>query len=401
MKQQIKGKRKILLIILSIILFILFVLICYSLIRKNILKNNDNEINNSITSITSEKIDYVFIDINPSLVLTVKSNKIIDIACLNEDCLIIYDSLDIKNKNLGDGIDNIYNVSKEKGFNVSNGVKVKSSLNLNLEEKDYITIEYIDNNKEQELLKNINNNDNIKTIDNNNYYNNIWEELKKDLDYDKYYTCKMKDNKLICNFIISAIESKFDIERVDILDVDSLLSNKSTVLRILKKFNFSVENDSVIINGKEYGYSISFTSNGTKYGNVLIREIIEDLSKESKDLCKYVDNEDCKIDDGFEFIRLEELNLLNPNLTKDNFIIKNYGKKDNILKMYELQYGYEIDLEKRKEEYKQEQIAAGYHLEEKKLCDEDGCMTQKMWCLPMDQEYNGMYGFCHNSEYEY
>lgn len=196
-----KGKlKKILLIILLIIVVPIIVFFGYRFISTKISKSNSEKFNNNLNELAKERIDYVFIEINPSLVLTVKDNKVEDISCLNDDCMTMYNELNVKGKNINDSIDTIYNKSKEKGFDVSNGVKIKTSNNVNIEVKDHIIIEHIDSIKEQELLKEVKNNEDIKNVSNDDYYTSLWEELKKDKDYDNFYTCKMVDKELKCYF---------------------------------------------------------------------------------------------------------------------------------------------------------------------------------------------------------
>lgn len=43
-----------------------------------------------------------------------KENKVNNIACLNDDCVSIYNDIDVKGKSIGDSIDNLYNLAKEK-----------------------------------------------------------------------------------------------------------------------------------------------------------------------------------------------------------------------------------------------------------------------------------------------
>ena len=160
-----KGKlKKILLIILLIIVVPIIVFFGYRFISTKISKSNSEKFNNTLNELAKERIDYVFIEINPSLVLTVKDNKVEDISCLNDDCMTIYNELNVKGKNINESIDTIYNKSKEKGFDVSNGVKIKTSNNVNIEVKDHIIIEHIDSIKEQELLKEVKNNEDIKNV---------------------------------------------------------------------------------------------------------------------------------------------------------------------------------------------------------------------------------------------
>lgn len=200
LSEKKKSKKKILLIVLLVILVPIIVFFSYRFISTKINKSKAAKFNNTLNELAKERIDYVFIEINPSFVLTIKDSMVNDVACLNNDCMTIYDELNVRGKNINESIDTIYNKSKEKGFDVSNGVKVKISNNVNIEVKEHITIEHIDSDKEQELLKEVKNNEEIKNVNNDDYYANLWEELKKDKDYDNLYTCKMVDKELKCYF---------------------------------------------------------------------------------------------------------------------------------------------------------------------------------------------------------
>ena len=86
--------------------------------------------------------------------------------------------------------------------------------------------------------------------------------------------------------------------------------------------------DIVRINNVNYNYSISFTNNGTKYGNVLYRETIEKLSDE---LCTYISDNNCYLTTGIEFIKLSDINLLEPIITDDKIITISNGIKEHIV----------------------------------------------------------------------
>ena len=58
------------------------------------------KISGVINEVNKEKISYIFVEINPSLVMAIKDNKVENISCLNDDCMAIYDELNIKGKNV-------------------------------------------------------------------------------------------------------------------------------------------------------------------------------------------------------------------------------------------------------------------------------------------------------------
>lgn len=228
-KEKPRNKKHIFRNIILVLLGIVLLYFGFIFVKKTFGKLNAKKVNNDILNVNKEKTSYVFIEINPSLLVTVKNNIVIDVACLNSDCINIYDELDIKNKNINDGIEIIYNKSREKGFDTSNGVKIKSTDKLDIDLKEYITIEYIDDEIQNKLLSKVINNESIKTIDNQNYYANLWDKLKKDSDYGKVYECEMNGEKLSCYF-------KKDFFKKP--DTNSL----PELYRLFAEFNFALQN---------------------------------------------------------------------------------------------------------------------------------------------------------------
>lgn len=372
-------KKKIFLIILLSLIFIVSVLFIYLFIKKSIINKNDININTSINELKSNKEDYVFVEINPKLLLIVQDGKINNVYCMNHDCVNFYSDIHIKNMDVIDGVNHIYNLAREKGFDTTDGVKIKSTTYIPLENYNYgfMEIEYIKEEQENQLLMEaLNYNNDIKQT-NKDYYDDLLEKLKQDDDYDKFYNCKKENGKLGCYFIMDSIKAGFDLESIDIINLDSLFSNKNDVLRILKKFNFNVDKELVKINNTNYKYSISYTHNNTKYGNILYHEITEKLSDE---LCEYVSDNNCYLTTGIEFIKLSDINLLEPIITNDKIMTISYGVKEKIIEKYNLEHQMELDAEKEKEEIKNECLSKGYHLENKTYCDNGTCVEQEMWC---------------------
>lgn len=288
--------RKILLGLLVIVL-LLFII---SRISNFITNIKINKFRDNISSIEKEKISYVFIEINPSLVLTMKNGKVSDVACLNDDCIEIYNDIDIKGKSIDESIDNLYNLSKEKGYDVSNGVKVKTTDKIEVKEKEHISIEYIDNTTKNELLSNIKNNEDIKNNNNDNYYANLWEELRKDEDYGIVYECNMNNEELECyikkDFVISTHDGSKNV--VDATMVWSEMHNNlNRIYRVLKKFGINVKEDGLIYNNP-IGI---ITYNGVEYKSPEIYPTPEKIDYSAKIRC-----------DVYRF-KLTEINLMKPN----------------------------------------------------------------------------------------
>jgi len=353
-KPKKKSKvKKILLIILLIIVLLVVLFFGYRFIKNKIDEKNAEKYSKIVNDVNKDKVSYVFVEINPHLVLTIKDNKVNDIACLNDDCLSIYKDLDVKGKDLDSSIDVIYNVSKEKGFDTSNGIKLSSTDTINIKNKENITIEYIDTIKEKELLNDVKNNETIKEVSNGDYYTRLWNELKKDKDYGNVYTCNMNDNKeLECYITLeTGINNDSDYDMIDRLQ-DRLSGSYTSIMNTLKKFNYNVDGSKVIINGITFGYVPLFTINDsgniTKYKNALVAEIIDKLDN---NICErgYADYQDgkCEVKDGFYIITLDKLNLVRTNILSNNIVEWRMGHTEQIMKRYNIIWGFE----KEQEEY--------------------------------------------------
>lgn len=288
--------RKILLGLLVIVLLIFII----SMISNFITNRKIDKFKENISNIEKEKINYVFIEINPSLVLIMKDGKVSDVACLNNDCIDIYSDIDVKGKSIDESIDNLYNLSKEKGYDVSNGVKIKTSDDVDIKNNSYITIEYIDTTKEKELLSNVKNNKEFNNINNDNYYSNLWEELKKDEDYGVVYECNINNKELECHikkdFVISTHDGSKNIIDETVVWLE-MQNNLNKISRVLKKFNINVKEDGLI-----YSNPIGIIIyNETKYFSAEIYPTPEKINYSAKIRC-----------DVYRF-NLTDINLINPN----------------------------------------------------------------------------------------
>lgn len=195
-KEALKNKfnmKKILIVILIVIAFILVYFGYYIVSVHSINKNSDE-----MEKIT-KKLDsnYVFVDINPALTLSVQNDKVIKYSCRNKDCSIIKGKFSkIVGLNISDAVELIYNVSKEEGFDTSGGVSIKTSevLGQSVSNIKYVKIEIINKEDEKKLLEE--NEDNIS--DEKLEENDQLKELKKDKDYGEIYTCKENNGDIEC-----------------------------------------------------------------------------------------------------------------------------------------------------------------------------------------------------------
>lgn len=304
---ELRKKKHIFRKILLGILIVVLSFVGYRYISNKIDELNIKKFRSIVEEVSKERIDYVFIEINPSFVLTIKDDKVNDVSCLNTDCLSIYNDIDIKGKNINESIDSLYNISKEKGFDTSNGVKVKTSDSVNIESKDYITIEHIDTAKEKELLNEVKNNENIKSV-NNDYYSQLWEELKKDEDYNVYYNCNMNNNMLEC-YIKDDIE--LNLSNLQSY-IDGSVPKLRGIARVLNKFEIETEllMELGVLERPIYFIYID----GEKFVEAAGQTIAE---------LEYLGNYDC----ADHWFKLTDLNLLNPESIKDKFYNKEWDMK--------------------------------------------------------------------------
>ena len=265
-----KPKKKILKKIMIAFLIFIIILIMLFFINRLIMKINDNKIKNAMNTLYKDKITYVFVEINPSTVLIVKNNKVLNISCLNDDCLSLYDDINVKDIDINDSINKIYNTAKSKGFNTDNGVKIKTTGNIEIDKKEYISIEYIDKNKANKLLKDVINSKELKDSNNNDYYIKLWDELKKDKDYNDVYNCKMDNDELKCYIIYKPdISISVDDEDMGLVRLDrfrKLSTYMSKMNRVLNKFGVKTKSDTdmgiffelsyLYINDLEFDYDI-------------------------------------------------------------------------------------------------------------------------------------------------
>lgn len=236
-------KHKKLKIFLLIIVIIIITIISKNLIINTITYHNDKKIINKIQEIKKEKITYVFITINPELMLTLKNNLVNDISCLNDDCLKVTSDLNIIGDNLEDSVEKIYNVVKEKGFKVDNGVNIKYKKGEDIQIKlDYVTTEEIDNNMEKDLLNKIIDDEYQDTS--SDYNNSLWYELKQDKDYGKYYECNIISDELECH-IKNDILLGFVVESSDfkgyLTKFAGVFNNLGAIERIFHKFGIETK----------------------------------------------------------------------------------------------------------------------------------------------------------------
>lgn len=240
-KTKVKKKRGIIKKIFLGLLLIIVLIIVFFLLRSVILNFKDKRFNKNLNKIKEEEKITVIVDINPSFAFVVKNDTVIESYCLNEDCVELLNKMNINyddnlnNKKLEDVINNVYEGAKTHGYNTDKGIKVSASStkvealikNVNDASFNYLTKEH-----EEELLKD----KNIK-IDKEDYNNKLLEELKKDSDYDKTYTCKIENDEVKCYMLDFMIKFK-DIKN-PLTDIARVYTDYDKFKRLLDKFDIS------------------------------------------------------------------------------------------------------------------------------------------------------------------
>lgn len=240
-EEKPKKKKKSILkkIFLGILIIILLVIIVF-VIRSIVLNIKDKEFNKKLNNLKAEEVISVIVEINPSFAFVVKNDTVIESYCLNEDCTALLEKMninyddDLNNQKLENVINKVYDGAKKHGYDTSNGIAVSSSSkkvealvkNINDASFNYLTKE-----KEEDLLKDTN----IK-INKEEYNKKLLEELKKDSDYDKTYTCKMENNEVKC-YMLDFMIKFADIHSM--ADASRIYTDYDKFKRLLNRFDIS------------------------------------------------------------------------------------------------------------------------------------------------------------------
>jgi len=204
MKEFFKNKKGIKVVLMIILILILAIggYVIFSSIKLKNIKNQASDFIKDNQEILDNEVFYSIVSINPKIVFEIKGELVINYSCLNNDCENVIKNLKFDNKNLTDAIDVFYNETKKLGFDVSKGVTISSS-NSNIksiiELKDYMSFEIISNSDEQEILKDVVNNDDIKNqTSKKDYLNKLLDTYKKDTYYNDLYSCNIISDNLEC-----------------------------------------------------------------------------------------------------------------------------------------------------------------------------------------------------------
>ncbi len=278
-KKKKKIIRKILLSIFIVILLFIIVFFIRSIIR-NIQSKKIKEL---IENVKQEETYYVFVEINPSIALEVNQDVIISTSCLNEDCSNIFKDIEIKNKQLNEAIDVLYNTAKTAGIDVSlvNVSSINNKVESIIKEKDYIEFHSIDSFKQAEYLDNV--------VDTNlgknkeDYNLKLLDVYKKDSDYNKLYTCNIVNNEIEC-YITDEFWNNLSKELTP-GNIYTVIEYQQQLMRLLDKFNVKYEKTGVegtdlldvAVRGIYIGNNYHYITQSSGYNCVSYRKIHLDL----------------------------------------------------------------------------------------------------------------------------
>ena len=240
-----KKRLKIAGIIILILILGVIALILFNNLK---IKNSKKDVNKFIeeyNKLSEEKISYVVVEINPKAILEMINNKITNIGCLNEDCENVF-NIDIKGKTLNDAVEALYERAKNKGINTSDGVQISSTNNEvknALENLEYVNYTEINIEKENELLNQVRDNEDMKNKSNELDYNKkLLEFYKNDKDYGTLYTCNIIDNELEC-YISESFYNNLPGEP-SFSNIYTYNADHQKLMNVLEKFNIEyVTND--------------------------------------------------------------------------------------------------------------------------------------------------------------
>ena len=288
-------KKKVLSIILIVLLLVVIALNVKNLIVKNKINKNAKVADKIVTDITKNKEMYIVLEINPKVALFIKEGKVTDYRCLNTDCEVL--NKDFVGKEIKDAVESIYNDSKEKGFDTTNGVKIKTSEILDLK-LSYVVYENLDEEinvveeKEESLI----------------------DKLKKDEDYGEFYTCT--EGKTTSCYLNSDI--KLGSEVIPLQNyIDGTLTKLRGIDRVLNRFGIETETIYEMGIMEEPAYYIYI--NGIKFVSA---------GGETVGTLEYTGTHGCED----HWFKLGDLDLLNPGKIKEKYYNKAYADRESFVR---------------------------------------------------------------------
>lgn len=236
-------------------------------INEIIIKHKNKVFINNITNIMKEEEMNLIVEINPSILLTVKNGTVIESKCLNDDCLELLSKMNynyndnLNNQKLDKVLNEFYNGAKENGYDTSNGITISSnSSSVEAYIKDIKEATFVHITLEEENAKL--NKEKTDTLSKDEYNQKLLKELKNDEDYGEVYTCDIYESEVKCyitDFMREVMSVFGKNETTEYLA--KLALNVYKLKRVLNKFDFKYETDDLAIksiqlaNGKSYDYT--------------------------------------------------------------------------------------------------------------------------------------------------
>lgn len=256
-------------IIRKIFLGILVILLFLFIINKVRYFMDDLNMN-EIKKYKEEEVITAIVSINPSIALKIKNDTVIDAVCLNEDCKDLLTKMnynyndDINNKNINIVIEDFYNGAKNNGYDVSNGITLSSSSNVEILINDIknIKYEYITSSEIEDIIAKEEPSFNKNEISKAEYNQKLLSMYEKDSDYNKTFSCGIYNEEVKCymtDFKKEAMKN-FGNENF-IIDTEKLIENEYAFRRLLDKFDIKYEISDLSIstielaNFKSYPYA--------------------------------------------------------------------------------------------------------------------------------------------------
>lgn len=289
MKKSILKKKIFLIIVITIILILLGLLTYYFISVYNINKNS-KKMEEIVKEVKENNINYVFVDINPSFTLVMQNDIVSQVVCRNDDCTKLKQFINIEGKDLINAVNEIYNTATENGYDTKNGVYVKTTTPLPQKlNNNYIHIETIEKNEEENLLKE--NIDKIEIELNDN--EQLLEKLKKDEDYGNIYSCSIISNNVEC-YLNHDMKSNGETHLIQQKRIASVLNR------------FGIKTESAWEMGVVEEPLFKLYIDGSKFVN---------LGGNAIDNMSYIGTYNC----GDVRFNLKDLNLLNPTDIQEHF----------------------------------------------------------------------------------
>ena len=211
-----------------VIITIVGILSANYFIRYSFIKKNSSNMTATMKTLDETRLDYLFVDINPSFTIVMKEELVYSIICRNDDCKKIISEIEYKDKKIDYVLSNIYNIASDNGFDTTKGITVKT-LSRNekyIDKTEYIDINIIDKKTEDAL--NSKNYEEVETSLSKN--EKILKELEKDKDYNKIYSCFITNDKLECYL---KPELRIDYNTINLY--------QKRIAEVLNRFNIKTE----------------------------------------------------------------------------------------------------------------------------------------------------------------